>query len=179
MSKTDYDLSKIKAVAFDVDGVLSPVCVPMNKDGIPRRMANLRDGYAIQLAVRKGIRIAIVSGSNDPAVIGRFKALGVEDIYLISGSKTDIFKQWIKNNGLLPEECAYVGDDIPDYECMLIAGLSVAPRDAADEIKAVARYVTSASGGHGVARELLEQILKVKDLWPTTANANGHGLSCQ
>ena len=173
MSKTDYDLSLIKAVVFDIDGVLSPICIPMGADGVPRRMANLRDGYAIHLAIKKGIKIAIITGANDPAIDIRFKELGVDDIYMIHSAKIEILKDWMERYSVAPEHTAYVGDDIPDYECMKYVGLSVAPRDAAPEIRMSARYVTDAEGGQGVARELLEQILKVRGEWPLTSNANG------
>lgn len=173
MSKTYFDLTTIKAVVFDVDGVLSPTCVPMNADGIPQRMANLRDGYAIQLAVRSGVRIAIITGANDPAVRKRFNALGVEDVFMITGAKLPVLKEWMAKNNVSPECTAYVGDDIPDYQCMKAVALAVAPNDAAPEIKKAAAYVTTATGGHGVARELLEQILKATAKWPEVADANG------
>lgn len=173
MSKTHFDLSQIKAIVFDVDGVLSPVCIPMNENGIPTRMANLRDGYAIQLAVKKGIRICIITGANDPAIISRFNLLGVKDIFMTKDAKINILSRWLKDNNLDASNTAYVGDDIPDLECMQYVGLAVAPRDAAPEIKEIAQYVTAAPGGQGVARELLEQILKVRNEWPLRANANG------
>ena len=173
MSSIPYDLTMIKAVVFDVDGVLSPTCIPMDEKGIPRRMANLRDGYAIQLAIKQNIKIAIITGANDPAIRGRFEALGVKDIFFTSGAKLNIFQKWMSDNNLSSNEVAYVGDDIPDYECLNACGLSVVPWDAAQEVKQVAHYVTKADGGHGVARELLEQLLKVKGLWSLKADANG------
>lgn len=173
MSKIDYNLNQIKAVVFDIDGVLSPTCVPMNDNGMPQRMANLRDGYAIQLAVRKGIKIAIITGAQDPAIKRRFNALGVTDIYMTMGQKSEILRYWMSRNGLRPQEVAYVGDDIPDYECMSIVGLPVAPRDAAHEIKSIAHYITLAEGGRGVGRELLEQVLRAQDNWPIKSAANG------
>lgn len=173
MSKTQYDLNLIKAVVFDVDGVLSPVCIPMDENGVPRRMANLRDGYALQLAVKKGLKIAIITGAIDEAIKSRFNNLGIADVFMTSGRKLDILTDWMRQNNIRPSELAYVGDDIPDLECLRLAGLSVAPRDAATEAKEAAFYVTSAVGGRGVARELLEQILKARDKWPVNSNANG------
>jgi len=173
MSKTDYDLTKIKGVVFDVDGVLSPVCVSLDEKGIPRRMANLRDGYAIYHGLRSGLKMAIITGGNDPAIVGRYAGLGMEDIYMVSGSKRPVFEEWMKKHGLLPFEVAYVGDDIPDYECMQIAGLPVAPSDAVPEIISVAYYITHATGGHGVARELVEQIMKANNTWPLCSSAFG------
>lgn len=165
MSRIDYDLSKIKAVVFDVDGVLSPSTIPMSPEGVPMRMANLKDGYAMQLAVKSGIKLAIISGADAKAIIGRFTPIGMTDIYLSVAEKLPVFMKWLEDNGLKPEEVAYVGDDIPDLPVMSVCGLPVAPRDAAAEVKAAARFVTLADGGYGVARELLEEILKVGGHW--------------
>lgn len=173
MSKINYDLSRIKGVVFDVDGVLSPVCVPMDNKGIPQRMANLRDGYAIQLAVKKGLKLAIISGALQEAIVLRFNNLGVKDVFLTSGPKDEILKGWMNENSLTASETAFVGDDVPDVPCMKEVGLPVAPSDAAIDAKEHAIYITTAKGGYGVARELLEQILKARNQWPLEANANG------
>ena len=173
MIKTVYDLIRIKAVVFDVDGVLSPVCVPLGNDGVPRRMANLRDGYALQLAIRKGIKIAVITGCNDVAVEKRLNLLGIKDIYFTSTDKLEVLKKWMSEQNLISLNVAYVGDDIPDLQCLRYAGLAVCPSDAAVEAKNTAHYITDAAGGYGVARELLEQILKVRNAWPDVAHANG------
>lgn len=173
MSKTDYDLTTLRGIVFDVDGVLSPDCVPLGEDGVPRRMANMKDGFAIKTAVDNGLNIAILTGGNDPAVVKRYKMLGVNSVMMVSGPKLPYFRQWMADNGLEPSEVAYVGDDIPDVKCMYVAGLSVAPADAAVDIRSMARYVTSAKGGYGVARELLEQILRAQCRWPGEADAFG------
>lgn len=166
MSKTSIDPRLIKGAAFDIDGVLSPVCTPLGQDGVPLRMANLRDGYALQLAVRQGLKICIITGGNDPAAIKRFKSLGITDIYYTEGSKLPVFEQWMADNGLTPGEVAYVGDDVPDTECLRHAALGIAPADAATDALDAADYITLATGGHGVAREVLEPILKAQDKWP-------------
>lgn len=173
MSKIDYDLTKIKGVVFDVDGVLSPCVVPLGSDGVPRRMVNIRDGYALQLAVRKGIKIAIVSGATGEGLERRFRNLGINDVYLKVGMKKDVLAGWLADNDLTPEEIAYAGDDVPDRECMELAGLSVAPADAAPDIKDVARYISPTMGGYGVGRDLLEEILRAQDLWPQCDKAWG------
>ncbi|MBD5233477.1 MAG: HAD hydrolase family protein [Bacteroidales bacterium] len=173
MSKINYDLRKIKAVAFDVDGVLSPATVPLDPDGQPRRMANLRDGYAMVIAVKQGLRMAIISGADTTAVRKRFELIGVQDIFLGNIDKLPLFESWLEANSLKPEEVAYVGDDIPDLPVLKRAGLSVAPRDASPEIKEAAVYVTAAEGGYGVGRELLEEILKAQGKWPASHTAVG------
>lgn len=173
MSKINYNLAKIKAVVFDVDGVLSPSTVPMSAEGVPMRMANLKDGYAMQLAVKSGLDLAIISGADVPSIRGRFGIIGLKDIFLGASDKLPIFKKWISEKGYNTDEVAYVGDDIPDLPVMKACGLPVAPRDAAEEVKAVAKFISGADGGHGVARELIEEILKVKGLWLSADKAYG------
>ncbi|MDO4320384.1 MAG: 3-deoxy-D-manno-octulosonate 8-phosphate phosphatase [Bacteroidales bacterium] len=166
MSAIDYPLSKIKAIAFDVDGVLSPAVVSLDDNGIPRRMANLRDGYAMVVAIKAGLRLAIISGGKSDALYNRFKIIGIDDIFLGIGDKLPVLRQWMLDNGLTPEEVAFVGDDVPDVAPMLAVGLPVTPADASVDTKAVARYITSAEGGRGVARELIEEILRDRGSWP-------------
>ena len=114
MSKIDYNLKKIKALAFDVDGVLSPSTIPMSPDGVPLRMANLKDGYAMQLAVKAGLRLAIITGANVPSIPGRFNVIGVQDIFMSVSDKLPVFEKWLADNNLSPDEVVYAGDDIPD-----------------------------------------------------------------
>lgn len=173
MSKIDYPLTTIRGIAFDVDGVLSPTLVPMSEDGVPQRMANIKDGYALQFAVKCGLKIAIISGATTESLRGRYGALGITDIFLGASQKLPILKDWMKANGLDADEVAFCGDDIPDIPPMSIVGLPVAPSDAALEVKEIARYITIAEGGHGVARELLEQILRANGCWMQDTKAFG------
>ena len=173
MSKINYPLRNIKAIAFDVDGVLSPSTIPLGNDGVPSRMVNIKDGYALQLAVKHGYKIAIITGADSEAVRIRFNALGISDVFLKASMKLPILKQWIDNNGISPEQLAFVGDDIPDFECLRFAGLGVAPADAADDILAIADYISPVNGGYGVARDQLEQIMKAGDNWLKTDKAFG------
>ncbi len=173
MSKTDFDLTAIKAVVFDVDGVLSPSTIPMDNDGVPQRMVNIKDGYALQLAAKSGLRIAIITGANTKSIAKRYHALGIKDVFIGASVKIDIMVRWLADCGISPAETAYVGDDIPDLQCMQSVALAVAPADAAVECKAIAKYVTVANGGYGVARELLEQILATKHQWLSDDTAFG------
>lgn len=173
MSKTAFDLRSIQGVVFDVDGVLSPSTIAVGDDGVPRRMVNIKDGYAIQLAVKRGLRIAIITGADTPAIINRYAMLGIKDVYIKAADKGPVMDKWLAENGLNIDRIAYVGDDIPDLQCMRRVGLAVAPADAAAEVKDVAQYITQASGGYGVGRELLEQILKAQGLWMSHADAFG------
>lgn len=173
MSRIFTELSSIKGVVFDVDGVLSPSTVAIDRNGIPCRMVNIKDGFALQLAVKKGLKIAIISGGTDDAIVCRYKALGIEDIYMGVGDKLPCLSDWLNKEDLTAEEVAYVGDDIPDYQSMKAVGLSVCPKDAATDIKQIAQYISPVDGGYGVARDLLEQILKRKSLWLDNAEAFG------
>lgn len=173
MSKTAFDLRKIQGVIFDVDGVLSPSTIPVGDDGVPRRMVNIKDGYAMQLAVKRGLRIAIITGADTPAIVNRYALLGIKDVYIKASDKGPIMNKWLAENSISEDQVAYVGDDIPDLQCMQRVGLAVAPADAAAEVKDASQYITQAAGGYGVGRELLEQILKAKGLWMSHADAFG------
>ena len=154
MSKIAYDLSKIKAIAFDVDGVLSTSTIPLGDNGIPRRTVNIKDGYALQLAVKRGIKVAIITGAVSPGITERFEGLGVKDIFCGAGWK-------------------HLGDHIPDYECMVHCGLAVAPADAAADILRIAGYISPVNGGCGVARDLLEELLRAQGKWALDDKAFG------
>ena len=173
MSSINYDLKKIKGIAFDVDGVLSPSTIPLSPEGEPLRMVSIKDGYALQLAVKKGLKIAIITGGNTKAVDVRFRGLGIDDVFLGSSMKLPILQQWMEDNGLSADEVAFVGDDIPDIQAMQHVGLAVAPADAADEAKRVASYISPKQGGYGVGREILEQVMKAQGLWMSDHKAFG------
>ncbi|MDD7124586.1 MAG: 3-deoxy-D-manno-octulosonate 8-phosphate phosphatase, partial [Bacteroidales bacterium] len=118
----NYDLSKITTIIFDVDGVLSVSTITMNSNGEPLRTVNIKDGYAIQLAVRMGLRIVILTGGVSEAVRLRYSRLGVEDIFMGSAVKLDTYSEYIATHGLSAAEIIYVGDDIPDFEVMSRVG---------------------------------------------------------
>ena len=165
MSRINYDLTLIRGVVFDIDGVLSPSTMPTSPEGKPIRMANVKDGYALQLAVKLGLHVAILTGADCDAIKTRYESLGIHDVYTRACHKAPVLTQWMAEHDLRPEEVAYVGDDIPDYQAMTMVGLSVAPLDAAVDIKAMARYIAPVNGGYGVARDLIEQVLRAQDLW--------------
>jgi 3-deoxy-D-manno-octulosonate 8-phosphate phosphatase (KDO 8-P phosphatase) len=168
MSTINYDLTKIKAMAFDVDGVLSAGVIPISPTGEPMRCVNIKDGYAMQLAVKLGYRIAIITGGNTEAVRLRFAKLGVEDIYMCSAVKIHDYHDFRDKHGLRDEEILYMGDDVPDIEVMRECGLACCPKDAAPEVKAVSRYISYARGGEGCGRDVMEQVMKAQGKWMTS-----------
>ena len=175
MSTINYDLNKIKALAFDVDGVLSANVIPMSTEGEPMRTGNIKDGYALHLAAKNGIPLAIITGGRTEAVRKRFLALGIlaENIYMGSSVKIHDYHDFRDRYGLRDEEILYVGDDIPDIEVMSTCGLPCCPKDAAPEVKSVACYISHKEGGYGCGRGIVEQFLKVKGLWMADEKAFG------
>ena len=169
----DIDFSKIKGIAFDVDGVLSPSTIPLHPTGEPMRMVNIKDGYAIQLAVKKGLHMAIISGADVNAIRVRFEGLGMTDVYLGASMKLPVLEQWMAKHGLRPEQVAFVGDDVPDLPCLHAVGYPVAPADACSEVVDAAAYVVPCAGGHGVARDIIERVLKAQGAWLSDHHAFG------
>lgn len=161
----NYDLTKIRAVFFDVDGVLSYETIPQHPNGDPMRTVNIKDGYAMQYAVKCGLILAIITGGRTEAVRIRYEGLGLKDVILGAAVKITTYKELKEKYGLRDEEIAYVGDDIPDYEVLQQCGLPCCPADAAPEIKDMCTYISHKKGGEGCARDILEQILKAQDKW--------------
>ena len=165
MSNYKTLLSQVHTFIFDVDGVMTDGIVLLTPDGQMLRSMNVKDGYAIQLAVKKGYRIIIITGGNSEAVRQRFEGLGVKEVYLSVGNKLKLFHEIVKNDKLKMENILYMGDDIIDYEIMKEVGVAACPADAAEEIKHISHYISSVPGGKGCARDILEQVMKVQHKW--------------
>lgn len=158
-------LKSIKAFALDVDGVLTDGLVLVNEEGHQLRRFNIRDGYALQLAVKKGFPLLVITGGQSEGVRKRLAGLGIKDIELGVSDKVAVFKNWLTKLELHLEDVLYIGDDIPDLEVMKIVGLAACPNDAAEEIKAIAHYIGAKNGGEGVVREIMEKVLKLQGAW--------------
>ena len=169
----NYDLSKIKAIIFDIDGVLSAETITLSSEGEPLRTVNIKDGYAIQLAVKLGLRIVILTGAKTEGVRVRYERLGVEDIFLGCAVKVKTYDELLQKYGLKDEEVMYMGDDIPDLEIMRRVGCPVCPKDACPEIKEVSVYVSHLKGGYGCGRDVIEQTLRAQGKWQMNAKAFG------
>ncbi|MBQ1669822.1 MAG: HAD-IIIA family hydrolase [Prevotella sp.] len=169
----NYDLNKIKAIIFDIDGVLSSETITLSSEGEPLRTVNIKDGYAIQLAMKLGLRIVILTGGKTKSVRIRYEGLGVEDIYMGCAVKIETYDEFLKKYGLTDEEVMYMGDDIPDLEIMRRVGCPVCPKDACEEIKDISVYVSDKIGGHGCGRDVIEQTLRAQGKWVMNAKAFG------
>ncbi|MFZ0281779.1 MAG: HAD hydrolase family protein [Bacteroidales bacterium] len=168
MTNFKEDLSAIKGFVFDIDGVLSLQTINLTAFAVPNRTINLRDGYALQLAVKKGYHIGVISGCNSKEYRKRLKSLGINDIYLNSHAKLDHFKAFMMKHNLKASEVLFMGDDIPDYEVMKAAGVPVCPADADSEIKQIASYISDKKGGEGCVRDVIEQVLRLHNSWMDT-----------
>ena len=155
----------ITTVVLDVDGVLTNGDIILMPGMQPVRKMNAKDGYAMQLAVRNGIRMAIITGGRSPEVKERLQGLGITDIYLGASSKMESYEDLKMCYDPTDDEILYMGDDLPDYDLMKIVALAAAPQDAAPEIKSVADYVSPIDGGKGCVRDVLEQLLKIQGKW--------------
>ncbi|MBP5716101.1 MAG: HAD-IIIA family hydrolase [Bacteroidales bacterium] len=161
----NYDLTKIRGLIFDVDGVLSENTIPMDSEGQPLRTLNVKDGYAIQLAVKMGLVVGIISGGRSDIVQKRYEYLGVKHIYMGAHVKTQQLADLMERTGLTLAEIMYMGDDIPDYEVMQQVGLPCCPVDACAEIREISRYVSPCQGGRAAARDVIEQVLRAQGKW--------------
>lgn len=160
-------------MVFDVDGVLSDTTIPMDDEGQPLRTLNVKDGYAIQLAVKRGLVIGIISGGRSRSIEKRYEYLGVKHIYMGSSYKIRDLENLTATAGIGLDEMLYMGDDIPDYEVMKSVGCPVCPQDAADEIKEISKYISPYKGGHGAVRDVIEQVLKAQGKWMSDKVAFG------
>ena len=169
----NYDLNIIRSIIFDVDGVLSCQTIPLSPLGEPVRTVNIHDGYAIQLAVKKGLHLAIITGGRGEELLLRYQRLGLTDIVMNAGVKVVAYEQLKQRCGFSDDEIIYMGDDIPDYELMKRVGCPCCPADACPEIKEVSCYVSRYPGGQGCVRDVIEQVLRAQNKWMSDAEAFG------
>lgn len=158
-------LHKIKAFVFDFDGVMTDGNIWTYGDHETVRCGNVKDGFAIQYAVKKGYIIALISGATSLSIDNRMSALGVTQIYTGRANKLSTYKEFLETNHLSNDEVVCMGDDIPDYEIMQASGVAACPADAAEEIKEISDYISLYPGGHGCVRDIIEQTLRLHGNW--------------
>ncbi|CAN5169362.1 HAD-IIIA family hydrolase [soil metagenome] len=154
----------IKTFVFDVDGVLSSGMILLFENETART-TNIKDGFGLQLAIKQGYRVLIISGGQSKAVKERFEGLGIKDIFLGVHHKREILTEYVQQHNLKWEEVLFMGDDIPDYQAMQLVGLPCCPADAVNEIKQIARYISPLNGGQGCGRDVIEKVLKLNGHW--------------
>ncbi|HLO61169.1 MAG TPA: HAD hydrolase family protein [Bacteroidales bacterium] len=165
MPEIKNKLLAVKAFAFDVDGVFTNGAVMLHPGGEFIRMMNIKDGFAVQHAVKMGFPIAIITGGYSRMVKKRFLSLGVKDIYMRSANKIKVFEAYLEKHNLAEGDVLYMGDDLPDYEIMKKSGFAACPADSAEEIKAISHYISFKNGGEGCVRDIIEQVMRVQNKW--------------
>jgi 3-deoxy-D-manno-octulosonate 8-phosphate phosphatase (KDO 8-P phosphatase) len=169
----NYDLRLIRAIVFDVDGVLSAQTITLDSSGEPLRTVNIKDGYAIQLAMKMGLRIVILTGGYTKSVRLRYERLGVEDIYMGCAVKLVTYEEFLTKYGYTDQEVMYMGDDIPDLQVLQRVGCPVCPADACPDVKQACIYISHENGGQGCGRDVIEQVLRAQDKWLSSEKAFG------
>lgn len=158
-------LTKIKAFVFDVDGVLTDGSLLVMADGEFLRRMNIKDGYAMQLAVKKGYRIAVISGGHSTGVPKRLERLGLSEVHMGVKDKLEVYNSMLQRQQIEASEVLCMGDDMPDIPIMTRSGLATCPSDAVPEIKAVSHYISDAPGGHGCVRDVIRQVMLAQGTW--------------
>lgn len=165
MANYKAQLRHITTFIFDYDGVLTDGSVIMMPDGEGLRISNIKDGYALQLAVKKGYNVAVISGARSGSMSQRLAALKITDVFLGVENKRATLDEYLGAKSIDPEQVLFMGDDIPDYEVMMKVGLPTCPADAAEEIRKISRYISHLPGGKGCVRDVIEQVMKVQGKW--------------
>lgn len=163
---SEPDFSRVRALLFDVDGVMTDGRLLASETGHLLRSLNVRDGYALKLALEAGLRIAIVTGGRSEGVRQRFAGLGVVDYYSGVDDKLPTVAAYLRRHGVPATEALYMGDDLPDLEALRYVGLGCAPADAVPEALDAADYSTERRGGRGCVREVVERVLRARASWP-------------
>lgn len=156
---------QIRAFVFDMDGVLTDGTLFMHGDGQWVRRMHIKDGYALQLAVKKGFQVCVISGSDAPPVTERLSKLGVKEVHMQVVDKRKALQGFLDRSGLSAEQVLYMGDDMPDITVMKLCGISACPHDAASDVLSIAQYVSPVKGGEGCVRDVIESVLRIQDRW--------------
>lgn len=161
------DLKKIKAFAFDIDGVATDGTLLCSTEGDFLRMYDAKDGFGIRMAAMNGYPVAVITGGSSETIRKRMTASGVkpEDVFLHCRNKMEEFTLFCERYNLLPEEVMYFGDDVPDIEVMEACGCAVCPADAVIDVQKAADWMTDAPGGRGCLREAIEKTLRKQGKW--------------
>lgn len=155
----------IQVFVLDVDGVLTDGSLLLLESGEMARTMNIKDGYAMQLAIKKGYRILVISGAKSEAVVQRLQKLGISDIYMGIVDKVKVLETYLQQHHISKESTLYIGDDIPDVLAMKTVGLACCPADAATEVRSISHYICTASGGKGCVREVIEKVMLLNNHW--------------
>jgi 3-deoxy-D-manno-octulosonate 8-phosphate phosphatase (KDO 8-P phosphatase) len=164
-AELDRRAAAIRLILFDVDGVLTDGRVQIHSDGSETKSFAIRDGIAMVWAQRSGLKVGFLSARLSSTTPHRAAQLGITIVYHGVTSKLATYERILADEGLSDADVAYMGDDVVDLAVLARVGLAAAPADCADEVRNRVHWVTTAGGGAGAARELIERILKVQGHW--------------
>lgn len=153
-----------------MDGVLTDGSVLVDHNNNWLRLLNIRDGYALQLAASEGFSIIVISGSDSPHVRDRLYKLGIKEVFMKVKNKEQFLSDFAKERKLDLNEVLFMGDDIPDYFCLKLAGVGACPADAVSEVKEIASYISPYPGGKGCVRDVIEKVMKLNHKWTLQNN---------
>lgn len=156
---------KVTTFVFDIDGVLTDGAVFVLRDGLQARQMHVKDGFGLQMAMKKGYNLFIISGGYSDEVKNRLEKLGVKEIYMAVEDKAQLLTTLVEKNKIKWDEVLYMGDDLPDLPLMEKVGMPCCPADAVNEVKAVVKYISPVNGGWGCARDVIEKVLKINGHW--------------
>jgi len=155
----------INTFVFDVDGVLTDGSVLLLENGLQARKMNVKDGLALQTALKNGYNVIILSGGSSEPIIHRLQYLGLKEINLGLTDKLKFLDAYVEQNNLRWQQILYMGDDLPDIPVLEKVGLPCCPADAAIEVRSISKYISSVNGGYGCVRDVIEKVLKLNDHW--------------
>ena len=161
-------LDRFKAITtfiFDVDGVLTNGSVFLLENGLQVRQMNIKDGLALQMAIRNGFQVVIVSGAASEPVLQRFQYLGLQEIHLGVKDKLKFIQDFLEQQQLQWKEVLFMGDDLPDVPVLEKAGMACCPADAAVDVQKISTYISPFGGGAGCVRDVIEKVLKLNNRW--------------
>ncbi len=156
---------KITTFVFDVDGVLTDGTVLLFENGLQARQMHVKDGLALQMALRNQYHVVIISGGYSDPIIKRMHFLGVNEVYLAIKNKKDFLEKYLGEKNIEWNNVLYMGDDLPDIPVLKTVGLACCPADAVTEVKKISSYISSIAGGYGCVRDVIEKVLKLNDHW--------------
>jgi len=162
VSAPNSTISALRLVAFDIDGVFTDGRFTLSDDGVESKAFNTQDGFGVRQLLNAGIDIAVISGRQSGAVERRMAELGVTHVIQGCKDKVAALGEIVDALGITTEQCAYVGDDVPDLPLLNTVGYSIAVANAVLDVRQQCDYTTSAGGGHGAVREVCELILAVR-----------------
>lgn len=158
-------LRQIRCFVFDVDGVLTDGGLYIQQDGTMLRKMNIKDGYALQLAVKSGYFVFVISGSTPEGVSKRLEKLGIDEVHIGIENKLAKLENLLLKHKVRFSEVLYMGDDMPDMEVLKRCGVRTCPADAVHQIKQVCHFTSMVKGGEGCVRDIIEQVLSLHGQW--------------